>query len=97
MKNYFNKIFCTFVLFKVIKVFLLSEDFTENRNMIMKIIKRIIFVIFLCASCHVTVNANPDVPHLHLTTSVGGTSTNPADYLNATVSTTATEITTPCD
>ena len=45
----------------------------------------------------ITGNANPDVPHLHLTTSVGGTSTNPADYLNATVSTTSTAITTPCD
>ena len=45
----------------------------------------------------VTGNANPNVPHLHLNTKVGGTSTNPVNYLNATVNTNTTNITTPCD
>jgi len=45
----------------------------------------------------ITGNANADVPHLHLTTSVNGANSDPATYLNATISTTTTNITTPCD
>ncbi len=44
----------------------------------------------------VTGNANPNVPHLHLRTLVNGVEVNPASYLNATVSTTTSKITTPC-
>lgn len=44
----------------------------------------------------VTGNANPNVPHLHLRTLVNGIEVNPASYLNATVSTTTSKITTPC-
>jgi len=42
----------------------------------------------------ITGNADPNVPHLHLT---NGANTNPTTYLNATVSTATTTITTPCD
>ena len=49
----------------------------------------------------VTGNANPNVPHLHIKTTMGingtGTAVNPVNYLNATVSTSTTTITTPCD
>ena len=45
----------------------------------------------------VTGNSNPDNPHLHLTTKVNGENANPATYLSATVSTSTTTITTPCD
>ncbi len=45
----------------------------------------------------ITGNANPNVPHLHLNTKVGGDKTDPADYLNATISTSTVDITTPCD
>ena len=42
----------------------------------------------------ITGNANSNVPHLHLT---NGANANPTTYLNATVSTATTTITTPCD
>lgn len=45
----------------------------------------------------VTGNASPDVPHLHLSTKVDGVKADPTTYLNATVSTSTTDITTPCD
>ena len=45
----------------------------------------------------ITGNANPNVPHLHLKTTVNGVNTNPANFLNAAVSTTTAVITTPCD
>ncbi len=46
----------------------------------------------------ITGNANIDVPHLHLgVQNSNGTWINPTTYLNATVSTTSTTITTPCD
>jgi murein DD-endopeptidase MepM/ murein hydrolase activator NlpD len=44
-----------------------------------------------------TGNASASRPHLHLKTTVNGALANPADYFNATVSTTVTTITTPCD
>jgi len=42
----------------------------------------------------ITGNADANVPHLHLT---NGADTNPTTYLNATVSTTTRNITTPCN
>jgi murein DD-endopeptidase MepM/ murein hydrolase activator NlpD len=42
-------------------------------------------------------NAGAAVPHLHLTTKENGGDVNPTKYLNATVSTSITTITTPCD
>jgi Membrane proteins related to metalloendopeptidases len=45
----------------------------------------------------ITGNADPAMPHLHLQTYVNGTLANPDTYLNATISTTTTAITTPCD
>ena len=40
---------------------------------------------------------NPVVPHLHLSVWENGVNVNPTRFLNATVSTTTTTITTPCD
>ncbi len=45
----------------------------------------------------ITGNSSPNLPHLHLTTQVNGVRTDPATYLEATVSTKTTTITTPCD
>ena len=45
----------------------------------------------------ITGNANAAVPHLHLETRVNGRLVNPTQFLNATVSTTTVNITTPCD
>ena len=44
-----------------------------------------------------TGNASADVPHLHLNMSRNGKSINPAEYLNAVITTTSVLITTPCD
>lgn len=44
----------------------------------------------------ITGNANAGVPHLHLNTKKNGVSSNTADYLKATITTTSTTITTPC-
>ena len=45
----------------------------------------------------ITGNANPNIPHLHLGIRSSGQWTNPADYLNATITTTNVKIVTPCD
>jgi Membrane proteins related to metalloendopeptidases len=45
----------------------------------------------------VTGNSDPNVPHLHLQAYKNGALINPASYLNATITTTTTTITTPCD
>ena len=44
-----------------------------------------------------TGNADASAPHVHLITTENGAEVNPEKYLNATISTTTTTITTPCD
>jgi hypothetical protein len=45
----------------------------------------------------ITGNPSPSNPHLHLGTRIKGNWVNPTNYLNATISTTSTKVSTPCD
>lgn len=72
---------------KIIRDFVLSCSSLSNRVVCKEVVGYI----------GITGNANPNVPHLHLSTKRNGAAINPETLLNAAVSKTKTRIVTPCD